>query len=58
MFDRLEDLVGRLEEVNMLLSDPDVLGDQDKYRQLMKEQNELSPIVEKYKEYKSAKEGI
>ena len=58
MFDKLEDLVRRLEEINMLLTEPDVINDQNKYRELMKEQNELTPIVEKYKEYKAAKDGI
>ena len=58
MFDKLEDLVRRLEEINMMLSDPDTINDQEKYRQLMKEQNEISPIVEKYLEYKAAKEGV
>lgn len=58
MFDRLEDLVRRLEEVLQSLSDPDIISDQNKYRELMKEQNELTPIVEKYKEYLTAKEGI
>lgn len=58
MFDHLEDLVRSLEEINMQLTEPDVVSDQNRYRQLMKEQNELTPIVEKYKEYKAAKEGI
>lgn len=58
MFDRLEDLVRRLEELNIELSEPDTVSNQEKYRQLMKEQNELTPIVEKYMEYKKAKEGI
>lgn len=58
MFDKLEDLVARLEEVLQELSSPEIVADQEKYRSLMKEQNELSPIVEKYKEYKAAKEGI
>lgn len=54
MFDRLEDLVARLEDVQALLSDPDVISDQKRFRSLMKEQNEISPIVEKYLEYKQA----
>lgn len=58
MFDRLEDLVRRLEEINIELTDPDTINDQEKYRQLMKEQNELTPIVEKYLEYRKAKEGM
>ena len=58
MFDKLEELVGRLEEINMMLTEPEVINDQKKYRELMREQNELTPIVEKYKEYKAAKDGI
>ena len=58
MFDKLEELVGRLEEINMMLTEPGVINDQKKYRELMREQNELTPIVEKYKEYKAAKDGI
>ncbi|MDE6852221.1 MAG: peptide chain release factor 1 [Lachnospiraceae bacterium] len=58
MFDKLEDLVNRLEELNLELTDPDVIADQERYRRYMKEQNELMPIVEKYQEYKSAKAGV
>ena len=45
MFDKLEDLVRRLEELNIELTDPDVISNQDKYRQLMKEQNELLSLI-------------
>ena len=55
MFDKLEDLVKRLDEVMQELSEPDVVSDQNRFRNLMKEQNELAPIVEKYKEYKEEK---
>ena len=58
MFDKLEDLVKRLDEVMQELSEPDVVSDQNRFRKLMKEQNELAPIVEKYKEYKEAKQTI
>ena len=58
MFDKLEDLVKRLDEVMQELSEPDVVNDQNRFRNLMKEQNELAPIVEKYKEYKEAKKTI
>ena len=58
MFDRLEDLVARLDEIQLSLSDPSVISNQDKFRSLMKEQAELSPIVEKYLEYKGAKQTI
>ena len=58
MFDKLEDLLVRFEEVLSELNDPDVTSNQEKFRSLMKEQTELSGIVEKYKEYKATKEGI
>jgi peptide chain release factor 1 len=56
MFDRLEELVEKLEQIMQELSNPDVVNDQDRFRKLMKEQSDLTPIVEKYKEYKKAKE--
>ena len=58
MFDRLEDLVIRLEEVLSELQEPDVASDMNRFRKLMKEQNELTPIVEAYKEYKACKQTI
>ncbi|MBP3621049.1 MAG: peptide chain release factor 1 [Lachnospiraceae bacterium] len=58
MFDRLEDLVARLDEIQLSLSDPSIISNQDKFRALMKEQAELAPIVEKYLEYKNAKQTI
>ena len=54
MFDKLEDLLIRLEEVLSELQEPNVANDQNRFRKLMKEQNELTPIVEAYKEYKPA----
>ncbi len=58
MFDRLEDLVARLDEVQLSLSDPSIISNQDRFRSLMKEQAELAPIVEKYLEYKDGKQTI
>ena len=58
MFDRLEDLLIRLEEILSELQEPDVANDQNRFRKLMKEQNDLTPIVEAYKEYKRCKETI
>ncbi|MBQ8412743.1 MAG: peptide chain release factor 1 [Lachnospiraceae bacterium] len=58
MFDRLEDLVARLDEIQLSLSDPSIISNQDRFRSLMKEQAELAPIVEKYLEYKNAKQTI
>lgn len=58
MFDKLEDLVSRFEEIINELNEPDVVNDQNRFRRLTKEQSDLAPIVEAYKEYKSAKNGI
>lgn len=52
MFNKLESAENRYEEINLKLSDPDVISDQDEYRKLMVEHSELSDIVEKYREYK------
>ena len=51
MFDKLEDLLIRLEEILSELQEPDVASDPNRFRKLMKEQSELTPIVEAYKEY-------
>ena len=58
MFDRIEELVDKLDTINNQLTDPDVVTDQNKFRKLMKEQSDLVPIVDKYKEYKEAKATI
>ena len=58
MFDMLEDIVKKHEEILNMLNEPGIAGNQEQYRKLMKEQADLSPIVEKFKEYKECKEGI
>ncbi len=58
MFDKLEDLRIRLDEILNELQEPDVANDQNRFRKLMKEQNELTPIVEAYNEYKECKQAI
>ena len=58
MFDRLEDLIRRYEELMLELNDPSVANDQQRFRKLMKEQSDLAPIVEAYKEYKQCKETV
>ena len=40
------------------LQEPDVANDPERFRKLMKEQNDLAPIVEAYKEYKKCKQNI
>ena len=58
MFDRLEDLIIRYEELMSELSEPDVANNPERFRKLMKEQSDLLPIVEAYKEYKQCKQNI
>ncbi|SCP96072.1 peptide chain release factor 1 [Anaerobium acetethylicum] len=58
MFDRLEDLIIRFEEIMGELNEPTVTNDQTRFRKLMKEQNDLAPIVDAYKEYKSQKQNV
>ena len=58
MFDKLDDILVRFEEVLKELNDPSVVNDQQKFRKLMKEQNDLAPIVEAYKAYKQAKQDV
>ncbi len=58
MFDGLEDVNRRYEEVMSTLSSPGVTDDQKKYMALMKEQSELAPVVEAYTQYKKAKQDI
>ena len=48
MFDQLEGVVERYEEVGRQLMDPYVVSDNLRYRDLMKEHKRLTPIVEKY----------
>ncbi len=54
MFDKLEELVRRYEEIQNELNEPAVVNDMTRYRQLMKEQNDLGVVVDKYNEYKAA----
>ena len=58
MFDRLEDTLVRFEELLSMLSEPDVANDPKRFQKLMKEQADLAPIVEAYKEYKENKQNI
>ncbi len=58
MFDKLEDILRRYEDINMMLQDPSVVADQDRYKSLMKEQKSLEPLVECYLEYRRCKQTI
>lgn len=58
MFDQLEIVENRYEQLNELLSDPDVVSDTDKLREYSKEQSELQKTVDVYRTYKSVKTDI
>ena len=58
MFDKLEGLQNRFQEVLHELSEPGIADDQNRFRSLMKEQSELAPIVETYEKYKKAEKEI
>ena len=56
MFDKLTEVEKRFEEVNDLVCQPEIVTDQEQYTKLMKEIKQLTPVVEKFREYKKAKE--
>ena len=58
MFDKLEDLIRRYEDIMRELSEPGVSNDQQRFKKLMKEQSDIAPIVDTYKEYKKNKQDI
>ncbi len=58
MFEKLAFIEERYEQLSKQISDPDVIADQEKWRKLMKEHSDITPIVEKYKEYKKCKDDI
>ena len=58
MFEKLEDVEKRYEELNQKISDPEVIARQNEWKQLMKEHSEISEIVEKYREYKKIQNDL
>lgn len=52
MLEKLDSIAQKFDEITERLADPAVVTDQDLYKRLMKEHKNLSPIVEKYREYK------
>ena len=58
MFDKLEDMLVRYEENMNELNEPDVTNNQARFRKLMKDQSDLTPLVEAYTEYKKCKETV
>ena len=58
MFDKLDDMLIHYEELMRMLGDPDVTQDTKRFTKLMKEQADLAPIVDAYKQYKQAKQDV
>jgi peptide chain release factor 1 len=58
MFDRLDQIEARFNELNTALSSPEIVNDSANYQKTAKAQGELAPIVEKYREYKQLQRGI
>ncbi|MBF2629877.1 peptide chain release factor 1 [Listeria seeligeri] len=58
MYDRLQAVEDRYDELNELLSDPDVVSDPKRLRDLSKEQSGITPTVEAYREYKNVNAQI
>ena len=58
MFQKLDAVEKRYEELTQKISDPEVIANQNEWRNLMKEHAEIEPIVEKYREYKKTKQTV
>lgn len=58
MFDRLAEIEIKHGELADQINDPDIISNQTQWRKLMKEYSDMTPIVEKYREYRAAKESI
>ena len=58
MYDKLDFIVAKYEELSHKVSDPDVINDQPVWQKHIKEMGEMEPIVSKYKEYRKTKEAL
>jgi peptide chain release factor 1 len=58
MFDKLDFISDKYDELSAKVSDPDVIADQNLWRKHIKEMAEMEPIVNKYKEYRKVKEDL
>src|SRR5438270_12124477 len=58
MFDRLDQIEKRYEELNQALASPEITGDSARYQKTAKAHSEIAAIVEKYREYKDLVKGI
>ena len=58
MFDRLTQIEARYEDLTQAMSSPDLVNDSAKFQKTAKSQSDLTPVVEKFREYKELKKGI
>src|SRR5436853_5942023 len=58
VYDKLERLEERYDQLSELLADPDAASDMEKYRSYGKEQADLEPIVTKFREYKATQQSL
>ncbi len=58
MYDKLDAIVLRYEDINRELASPGVLSDQARFRRLMKEQSDLTPLVETYTRFRSVSDNL
>ena len=58
MFENLREAEKHYEEISESLMDPDVINDTEKFRNLMKEHKNLTPIIEKYRKYRTAEDNL
>src|SRR5207248_2893883 len=58
MFERLNQIEARYEELTQALASPDIMTDSAKFQKAAKAHSEISPMVERYREYKDLKKGI
>ena len=58
MFDKLEEVEKRYEELTKMISDPEVIANQNEWQQLMKEHSSMQDVVAKYREYKKVKQQM
>lgn len=58
MFDKIQGIEDKLEKINSSLCDPEVVSNQEEYKKLMREAKTLTPIVEKFREYKKANSDL
>ena len=58
MFDRLDQIESKYDELTQALATPEVISDSARYQKTAKAHSELAPVVEKYREYKDLKRGI